>query len=70
VVQNARIWLALNRHWFVIGLVLAVALLALLEPNDVGGVGWWIAIALGGLVVFLLAVYVLTRFVLWASRQK
>jgi hypothetical protein len=69
MIRDARIWLGLNRHWFVIGLVVAVALAALLTPGE-RGIGWWIAIILEGLTVFLLAVYGLTRFVMWASWQR
>jgi hypothetical protein len=69
VLSRGRIWLALDRHWVVLALVAFVFVWAIASPDDLG-VGWWIAIGLGGLALFLLGVYGLTRFVAWAARQR
>jgi hypothetical protein len=69
VLSQGRIWLALHRHWIVLGLVAFVVLLAVADPDGLG-VGRWIAIALGGVAIVLGLVYALTRFVVWAGRQR
>jgi hypothetical protein len=69
VISQARIWLALHRHWVALGLI-AVVFVAAIADRDERGVGWWIAIGLGGLAIFLAVVYLLTRFIAWAARQR
>lgn len=60
-----RGWLMLNRHWVALGGVVVLVVMLVV----VAGAGASIAYVSAAVAVFLVAVYALTRFVVWASRR-
>jgi hypothetical protein len=65
LIWRARAWAALNRHW----VWLAIAALIVVSGLGAAGAAKGIAVTIAALVVFLVAVYALTRFVKWAANN-